>query len=173
MTERKSVRRRAKKESAPRPATASTPEARGYGKALFQIIGERLKSSSRRRAYIPPEQIARALRRNPGVPLPPEIHDYLCDLLEGKIQAPAGRRADSENPLAQIRRALAPLYYARYFAWLKKRKRSMRLEGWKLIREADWWQGPPSERAARMTSRRLRRAIDWRRVQNIVSEAKI
>ena len=171
MTARKSVRRRAKKENAPRPAAGSTPKASGYGKALFDIIEKRLNSSSRRRAYIPPEQIARALRENPGIPPPPAIHDYLCEFLESKIQAPAGRRADSEKPLAQIRRAIIPLYYARYFAWLKKRKRSMGLEGWKLIREADWWQGPPSERAARMTSRRFKRVIDWRRVLNIVSEA--
>ncbi len=171
MTTEKDVRRRATKESAPRPATGSTPEASGYGKALFAIIGKRLKSSSKRRAYIPPEQIARALRENPGIPLPPEIHDYLCDFLEGKVLAPAGRRADIEKPLAQIRKTLIPLTYARYLAWLRRRKRSMGLEGWKQIRGADWWQGPPNERAARMTCRRLRPVIDWRTVQNIVSEA--
>ena len=49
---------------------------------------------------------------------------------------------------------------------------SMGLVGWKLIREADWWQGPPNERAARMTCRYLRLAMDWRRVQNIISKAK-
>ena len=171
MTARKSVRRRAKKENAPRPAAGSKPKASGYGKALFDIIEKRLNSSSRRRAYIPPEQIARALRENPGVPLPPAIHDYLCDLLEGKVRAHGGRLADINKPLVHLKKILIPLTYARYFAWLKKRKRSMGLEGWKLIREADWWQGPPSERAARMTSRRFKRVIDWRRVLNIVSEA--
>jgi hypothetical protein len=171
MTTGKAVRRRASKKGALRPARASTPEASGHDKALFTIIGKRLKSSSKRRTYIPPEQIARALRRNPGVPLPPEIHDYLCDFLEGKIPAPAGRRADIEKPLSQIEKALIPPIYARYIAWLQRRKRSMGLEGWRLIREADWWQGPPNERAARMTCRRLRLAKDWRRVQNLVSEA--
>ncbi len=172
MTAGKGVRRRATKKGALRPATGSTPEASGYGKALFTIIGKRLKSSSKRRAYIPAKQIARALRRNPGVPLPPEIHDYLCDFLEGKIPAPAGRRADFEKPLSQLKMALIPQTYAGYLAWLRRRKRSMGLEGWRLIREADWWQGPPNERAARMTCRRLRLAKDWRRVQNFVSEAK-
>ncbi len=171
MTAGKDVRRGAKKASAPRPATGSTPEASGYGKALFAIIEKRLKSSSKRRAYIPPEQIARALRENPGIPLPPEIHDYLCNFLEGKILAPAGRPADFENPLTQIQKHLIPPIYARSFAWLRRRKRSMGLEGWKLIREADWWQGPPNERAARMTRRRLKLGIDWLRVKNIVSEA--
>ena len=172
MTTGKSVRRRATKESAPRPATGSTPEASGYGKALFAIIGKRLKSSSKRRAYIPPEQIARALRENSGIPLPPEIHDYLCDFLEGKILAPAGRPADSENPLSQIKKDLIPPTYARYLAWLQRRKRSMGLDGWKPIRDADWWDGPPNERAARMTCRYWRLTMDWRSVQNIASEAK-
>lgn len=171
MTAGKTVRRPTIKASASRPATESTPEASGYGKMLFAIIERRLKSSSKRRAYIPPEQIARALRENPGVPLPPEIHDYLCDFLEGKILAPGGRPADSENPLSQIMKTLIPPTYARYLAWLRRRNRSMELEGWKQIREADWWHGPPNERAARMTCRRLRLAMEWRTVQNIASEA--
>ena len=171
MTAGKAVPRRATKKSAPRPATESTPETSGYGKVLFEIIRRRLKSSSKQRAYIPPEQIARALRENPGVPLPPEIHDYLCDFLDGKIRAPAGRPTDFENPLLRIEKSLISICYARYLAWLKRRRRSMGLDGWKLIREADWWQGPPNERAARMTCRRLRLVMDWRRVQNIVSEA--
>jgi len=171
MTAEKSARRRATKKKAPRPDTGSTPEASGYYKVLFTLIIKRLKSSSKRRAYIPPEQIARALRKNPGVPLPPEIHDYLCDFLEGKISAPAGRPSDIDKPLAQIKKTLIPPTYARYLAWLTRRKRSMGLKGWKMIQEADWWRGPPSERAARMTCRSLKLAMSWRRVQNIASEA--
>ena len=171
MTARKAVRRRATKKKAPRPDRGSTPEASGYYKVLFTLIIKQLKSASKRRAYIPPEQIARALRKNPGVPLPPEIHDYLCDFLEGKIPAPAGRPADVESPLSQIKKGLIPPTYLRYLAWLRRRKRSMELKGWKTIRDADWWRGPPNERAARMTRHRLGLAMDWRRVQNIVSEA--
>ena len=136
---------------------------------LFQVIIKRLKSSSKRRAFIPPELIAAALRENPGVPLPPEIHGYLCDFLEGKVPAPAGRPSDIGKPLAQIKKHLIPPTYVRYLAWLKGRKG---LQGWKTIREADWWRGPPNERAARMTCRSLKLAMDWRRVHNIVSEAK-
>jgi hypothetical protein len=104
--------------------------------------------------------------------LPPEIHNYLCDFLKGKVRAPAGRRADRESPVSQIKRALIPSTYDRYLAWLQRRKRSMGLEGWKQIREADWWQGPPNERAARMTCRYLGLAVDWSTVKNIVSKAK-
>lgn len=180
MTARKAVRRRAPKKGAPRQAAGPTPATSGYYKVLFTLIIKRLKSSSKPRAYIPPEQIARALRKNPGVPLPPEIHDYLCDFLEGKIPAPAGRPADIEKPLAQIKKHLIPPTYARYLAWLKRRQRPKghkrgerlaELKGWKTIRDADWWRGPPSERAARMTRHHLGLAMDWRRVRNIVSEA--
>ena len=95
----------------------------------------------------------------------------LTTRLEGKIKAPAGRPAVSETPLSYIKRTLIPLTYARYLTWLQRRKQSMGLKGWELIRQADWWDGPPNERAARMTRRRLRLAMDWRRVHNIVSEA--
>ncbi len=121
--------------------------------------------------YVGPDELARVLRANAGLPIPPEIHGYLCDFLERKIRAPAGRRADIEKPLQLIKKHLIPPTYARYLAWLKRRKRSMGIEGWKMIREADWWEGPLNERAARMTCRRLGLAMDWRRVQNIVSEA--
>ena len=171
MTARKVVRRRASKKSASSSAAGSTPEASGYGATLFYIIGERLNSPSKRRAYIPRKQIARALRENPGVPLPSDIHDYLCDFLEGKIPAPGGRPADFEIPLKLFKNILIPPTYEHYLVWLRRRKRSMGLEGWKTIREAVWWQGPPNERAARMTCRYLRLSIDWLRVKNIVSEA--
>ena len=171
MTARKTVRRPTARETAPRPVKRATSAASGYGRVLFEIIEKRLKSSSKRRAYISPEEMAQAIKENPGKPLPPAIHDYHCDLLLGKIRAPVGRRADIENPLLLLKKALIPPTYERNLAWLQHRKRSMGLEGWKLIRKADWWQGPPNERAARMISHRWGSRMDWRRVQNIVSEA--
>lgn len=76
------------KKDAKHSAQKAMPKGSGYGKALFQIIEKRLTSSSTRRAYIPPEQIAQALKMNPDVPLPPAIHEYLCDFLEGKVRKP-------------------------------------------------------------------------------------
>ena len=172
MTAEKPVHRPAKRKRNAGPTTGQTPGPSGYGNMLFGLIETQLKSSSNRRAYIPPEQIARALRENAGVPLPPAIHDYLCDFLEGKIKAPAGRPSDVEDPVKQFRKFLVPLTYERYLAWLQRRKRTVGLEGWTLIRDADWWRGPPNERAARMTRRRFGLAMDWRRVKNMVSEAK-
>lgn len=171
MTAKKSIRRPARRKSSAGPTTGQTPGASGYGKMLFGLIETQLKSSSKRRAHISSEQLARALRENAGVPLPPAIHDYLCDTLEGKIKAPGGRPPDVEDPVKQLKKVLIPLTYARYLTWLQKRNRTVGLEGWSRIREADWWQGPPNERAARMTRRRFGFAVDWPRVKNIVSEA--
>jgi hypothetical protein len=143
----------------------------GYGPVRFYLILKKLRDTDMRHRYLPPAELARALRENPGVPLPPEIHDYLCEFLEGKIKARGGRPKVSENPVRLLKRVLVPVIYERYYGWLKQRQRSVGLEGWTLIRQAEWWQGPPSERAARMIARRLHPAIDWRRVLNIVSEA--
>jgi hypothetical protein len=155
------------------PNIEPTPAVSGYDKMLFAIIERQLKSSSKRRAYVPPEQIARALRANAGIPLPPMIHDYLCNLLEGKIKAPAGRPSDTKAAaIKQIRKLLIPSTYERYLAWLRKRKRSKGLTDWAAIQRVDWWQGSPHERAARMTARALRYPVDWRTVLNIVSKAK-
>jgi len=173
MTEGKPKCRSANKMSETAPKTEKTPAASGHSKILLGLIETQLKSSSKCRAYVPPEQIARALKENSGIPLPPMIHDYLCNLLEGKIKAPAGRPSDTKAAaIKQIRKLLIPSTYERYLAWLRKRKRSMGLVGWEAIQEADWWQGPPHERAARMTSRWYKYSVDWRAVQNIVSKAK-
>jgi len=147
-------------------------QASGYGKALFLIIERRLKSSSKKEAYVPPELLAQALRQNSKVPMPPAILEYLCDLLECKVRAPGGRPPEFENPLSEIKKVHIPREYERYYSWLKARKKSIGLTGWKPIQGADWWRGPPNERAARMTCRRLHLPMGWRRVQNIVSEAK-
>lgn len=145
---------------------------RGHAKALFIIIEKRLKSDSQWNAYISPKELVRALRANLDVPLPPEFHNYLCDFLEGKIKKPSGRPPDSKNPSAMLYKLLIPIFYERYYTWLNKRKKSIGIKGCKPIQKADWWQGPPNERAARMTCRRLVLPMDWRRVLNFISESK-
>lgn len=48
--------------------------------------------------------------------------------------------------------------YFDFLTWLKERKRRYgHLKGWLMIRDADWWQGPPSERALRMARKRVKR----------------
>ena len=72
----------------------------------------------------------------------------------------------------EIRDGLAPMLYERYFTWLSHRKKRHGLVGWPLIRRAEWWRGPPSERAARMIARRLRAFFpdqSWRHILNEIS----
>ena len=162
----------------PQPTTrtiirmSKTSGGSGHGQILLDLILDRLENSGEKRPYIQPEVLARALRANPGVPLPPAIHSYLCDLLEDKVHRPRGRRMRSESAARRLEMAAIPVIYERYLGWLKRRERSVGLAGWKAVRDQDWWQGPPSERAARMTRERLRLSIDWRRILNIVSEAR-
>ena len=144
----------------------------GYRNALLTIIERRLKSDKSWEAYTTPEQLARALRANSNVPLPPEIHNYLCDILEGKIKKPNGRPPDSQNLWASIKKDIAPVVYDRYFIWLNKRIKSVGLNGWSAIKNAHWWQGPPSQRAARMTCRALSLSIDWKSLLNTISKSK-
>jgi hypothetical protein len=172
MTTKKSGPKGNKKKAAPRSAMGSAPKASGYGRALFFIIEKRLKSSSKRRAYIPPEQIAQALRLNPGIPLPPDIHDYLCDYLDGKIRKPSGRKPDSEKALSHIKKTLIPVVYDRYLKGLRRQKRERKRKGLDPIKTDGWWDGPSSERAAVMTARRLGLNMNHHTIHNIVSKSK-
>lgn len=152
--------------------TENGRKASGYGRTLYLIIERKLQERSDRPTYIPPEQLARAIRFNPGVPIPLIIQDYLCDYLDGEIKAPAGRPPGHLKAPEHLKTALIPITYRRYYAWLKQRNKSVGLKGWPFIAGAEWWQGPPSERAARMTCTKLRLSMGWHRVLNIVSETK-
>ena len=93
-----------------------------------------------------------------------------CSYLEGEITAPRGRKpmviADH-----RLRQMILRHYYKRYLGWLKRRKaRYGCLDGWSPMRQADWWQGPPNERAARMVAHRWLSGVEsWRRVHNVIS----
>lgn len=120
--------------------------------------------------YVTGLELAETLRANSDKQLPEPVLDYVCRFLEGRINKPKGR--PKEGSLGLIRRMVAVEYYQRCLTWLQSRKRSCGLEGWAQIREADWWQGPANERAARMTAHRLFPNHTWRHVQNLVSVSK-
>lgn len=118
--------------------------------------------------YVADEELAQALRANPGAPLPPPVLDYLCRRLEGNAGPPRGRRRRRE--MTRLRDALIGVLYGTYLRRLQVRARRSGLPERPGV---DWWRGPPHERAARMTAERLRRlgfpALDWRHVLNLVS----
>ncbi len=123
--------------------------------------------------YVDGADLAAALREQAGKPIPPKVLDHLCRHLEGKVTKPKGRKA---IPGAEEQRRLMFIryHYRRYLAWLQARKKRYGgLDGWPSIQQADWWQGPPNERAARMAAHRwLYGAESWRSVHNLVSSRK-
>lgn len=133
----------------------------------------RVEAALHRGDYVDGPGLAAALRQLDGKPVPPNVLEYLCRYLEGKITKPRGRKP---IPIAEQRRQqmLVRYSYRRYYAWLKEReKRYGRLDGWPLIRTASWWQGPPHERAARMAAHRWSYGAEsWRSVNNRVSSQK-
>lgn len=132
-----------------------------------------VQHSLERAEYVDGDRLAVALREQAGKPVPPAVLDYLCRFLEGKISKPKGRKP---VPIGEQRRTqmLVRYSYNRYLEWLKARKKRYGdLEGWSLIQGANWWQGPPHERAARMAARRwLYGAESWRHVHNLLSSSK-
>ena len=132
-----------------------------------------VQHSLERGKYVDGDRLAAALREQAGKPIPPAVLDYLCRFLEGKVSKPKGRKS---VPLSEQHRTqmLVRYSYNRYLEWIKARKKRYgNLEGWSFIKEANWWQGPPHERAARMAARRwLHGAESWRSVHNLLSSSK-
>ena len=123
--------------------------------------------------YVSAEDLAAALRKHGSRPISPCVLDYLCRFLEGKVIAPKGRKALPKFQRLRNRLILLGMYRP-YLSWLRRRKRrDQHLEGWPIIREADFWKGPPNEIAARMVARRVGYGAEsWRRVQNLISSRK-
>lgn len=121
----------------------------------------------KRAAWIETDVLIAALRENAREPIPKIVEDYLRLRLDGQIRKRQGRGRSAGMPAKRLHRLLIRTYFERYQDWLASRRERVGLEGWTLIRDADWWQGSPAERAARMVVRRLRLNMTWRRVQDI------
>ena len=123
--------------------------------------------------YVDGELLAEALRDHGDQPVPPDVLNYLCRFLEGKAKKPRGRKPIPEFHV-RWKQMKMKAHYERYLEWLQARKKRLgHLNGWPRIREADFWQGPPNEIAARMVARRyLDGTESWRDVQNKISSRK-
>jgi len=117
-------------------------------------------------------KLADLLSANGPGALPRWLFDHLCCHLRGEIRRKLGPKAGFE--LSELVVIAAVQRYGELLAWLQKRNRSQGLNGWSCIREAEWWRGPPHERAKRMIRRRSARfgRIDIARLANILSSRK-
>ena len=121
-------------------------------------------------ASIATDDLMAAIIANSKQPIPQVVLEQLRQRLDGKAKkARGGKQPDA---MARFREMLIPIDYERYLRWLQRRQKSLGLTGWSYIRGAAWWNGPPHERAARMTHARLMKHADWRHVLNIVSKAR-
>lgn len=122
------------------------------------------------KAWIETHDLLAEIKRNAREPIPQAVLDHLSDRLEGKARKRQGRGRRTAGH--KLKNRLIAASFERRESWLVLRESKGGLNGWPPIQNADWWQGPPSERAARMVKRRLGLNLGWERVRNIAYEAR-
>lgn len=123
-------------------------------------------------AWVETDVLIAALRDNAREPLPDIVTSYLRRRLDGEARKRRGRGRFVNCPTKTLRDLLIATHYTRFEAWLSARDKKRGLEGWSRVREADWWQGPPGERAARMVLRKLELNLSWQRVRDIAGAGR-
>lgn len=118
-------------------------------------------------AWIETDVLIAALRDNAREPIPEAVIDYFRQRLDGEVRKERGRGRSALSAKVRLRNLRISSRFEFYEAWLTARKARSGLQGWSAIQTADWWQGPPSERAARMVLRKTGLNMSWRRVQDI------
>ena len=132
---------------------------------LRPFAGTARKLAADPKAWIETSELLADLKWNAREPIPEPVLAHLRDRLNGTAKKRQGRGRSS--PSRKMRDTLISVRFERIEAWLNARQEKHGLKGWRLIRDADWWQGPPSERAARMVQRGLELNLDWESVRNI------
>lgn len=122
------------------------------------------------KAWIETQDLLAEIKRNAREPIPQAVLDHLSDRLDGKARKRQGRGRPTAG--RKLTNQLIASSFERRESWLIWRESKGGLKGWPPIQNADWWQGPPSERAARMVKRRLGLNLGWERVRNIAYEAR-
>jgi hypothetical protein len=112
-------------------------------------------------------ELATILEANSERPLPSWFIATIVKSLRGELKKRPGR--PKASALLEIRFAIAKANYPLYLAWLQKRQRSSGLDGWSAVRQKDWWDGPPYERAARIVTARWLKHMSWRAFLNRIS----
>ena len=130
----------------------------------------------RRGNFPPPSVLADILECNRALPMPDWLFQHVCAQLRGDVKGKRGQK-----PQTQWRRdlvALANWDYRRHLAWLKRRKKSIGLKGWRVLQGKEWWQGSPHERALAIVHERCRRdfeefkSIGRARFRNLISSGR-
>lgn len=139
-----------------------------YGNTSYLAHAQVL--DAKKETWLATDDLIAAIVANSKHPIPQVVLDHLRRRLDGQAKKPRGRK--KLGAARQFRETLVPIYYKRWLGWLQRREHTQGLEGWPRIRDAEWWTGPPHERAARIVSAQLNTRCDWRHVLNIVSKAR-
>lgn len=118
--------------------------------------------------WLQASEIMRVLEANLTEPLPPLLQDHLAARLRGEAKKKRGPKPKDRRTRDQL---LCIKYY-RYHRWLTRRRKTVGLVGWRGIRDAEWWQGPPAERAARMAQHCFTPMLTWKQVQEIAQRVE-
>lgn len=122
------------------------------------------------KAWIETSYLVAEIKRTARELIPQNVLDHLTARLDGTAKKRQGR--GRFTPGRRLTKLLIATSFDRRESWLAWRQAKGGLEGWRQIRKADWWKGPPSERAARMVKERLGLNLGWERVRNIAYELR-
>lgn len=113
--------------------------------------------------WLAAREIVQSLQASLAEPIPAALLAHLEERLEGTAQRQRGPNPRDRH----VRDLLIWAKYYRMHRWLVARRKTRGLKGWRTIQGAQWWKGPPAERAARMTQGRLAPMLTWKQVQEI------
>lgn len=119
------------------------------------------------KVFVKPETLAEALRKHGSRPIPPNVLDYVCRMLEGKVRQPPGVKPFPEIEKSQLHMLLRVIY-GRNLTWLQKRKEKYgNPVGWTNLEDT------PAVIAAQLVAKRYFHGVrSWRAVQNIARSRK-
>ncbi len=116
-------------------------------------------------SWIETRHLMAALERNAGRPIPALTLAHIGARLDGTAKKKRGRGRLTVNRV--LRDILIAAAFERREDWLNARLEKHGLIGWSAIRDAEFWHGPPSERAARMVQRGMEVNVSWETIRNI------
>ncbi len=128
---------------------------------LLVRLARRLQQDAH--CWLEAREIVQGLQASLAEPIPAALLAHL----EARLEATAQRQRGPNSRDRHVRDLLIWAKYYRIHGWLVARRRARDLKGWRAIQGAQWWKGPPAERAARMTQSRLAPMLTWKQVQEI------
>jgi hypothetical protein len=124
-------------------------------RSMLSHLGREKKSARPSRPTAAACGLADTLEATPELMPLDAIRAHAVQHLRGEIKRRRGPKA--LTAVDRVRDAWAGARYTIYVSWLRNRQRKLGLKGCAAIRDTEWWDGAPHERAVRMVQRRFKR----------------